>query len=771
MRDKVLRIIAILAIAGGACLDARAALGGDGTETKPFTISSIDNWNDVVNNFTRPSDTSGKYFKITADLSGLKNGLKNFYGHLDGDGHTITFENADHGFISFAGGATIENLEVRGTLNSNYIFGSMSTITLTNSIVNLTTSSSETPTIIKEGTNFTLNNSIIKFGDLAWFNGDGGSTGRKQAYLATFDPDIRAYRTGGTAICNGKGIVYADGFRTGGIEGFTSGATVTISLPGIKIENYTISGTTAIKPDDSTIRFTMPDKAVSLSITQRSITYVNSVRNEVTTGNFTILNDDGTTEYPAGTYVVSGDLVIEHGISFGGGSTIIVADGSKLSISNQTYKDIHNGIHADGNLTISGQQGGTGTINIDMEGLQNVGQSNNTSYNCIEAANDVKVNDCDLNLKINHGIMGEGLSSLDMAGIRAGNNVSFDNVDFNADNAGAGEYSRYKDYAIYAGGSITIVGSRIEATCTINGRTMVTGEGNKINLTWRHGNDTFYVTSYDGTLKILNNKYFHNGRKALTGIIGSNTDVFGRLLTPCIDLWDGGNNSTRIDQYDGEAFTVFLDDRTLFKDGAWNTLTLPFSLDESKTATLLDGNGILMALDTETTVDGHKTGLDGGVLYLNFTEAKAITAGRPYIIKWTGGDNLTEPLFEGVTISKGVPQPVTFSGGRFVGNYDEVKVAQGDAFRYIILAGGNTLGYSAVGSTLHNFRAHFEIDDPTEAKACQLSFGEAGTTGIIPIKAESAATGIYTLDGLKLESFPTRKGIYIKDGKKVLVND
>ena len=771
MRDKVLRIIAILAIAGGAFLDARAALGGDGTETKPFTISSIDNWNDVVNNFTSLNATSGKYFKITADLSGLKNGLARFYGHLDGDGHTITFENAEHGFISTASGATIENLEVRGTLKTNYIFGSMSTITLTNSIVNLTTSSGETPTVINGNGTFNLKNSILKFGDIAWFNGDGGSNGRKQAYLATFDPDVRPGRTGGTEICNGKGIVHADGFRTGGIDGITSGNTVTISLPGIKIENYTISGTTAIKPDDSTIRFIMPDKAVSLSITQRSITYVNSVRNEVTTGNFTILNDDGTMDYPAGTYVVSGDLVIDHGISFGGGTTIIVADGSKLSISNQTYKDIQNGIHADGNLTISGQQGGTGTIDIDMKGLQIVGQFNNTSYNCIDAANDVKVNDCDLNLKINHGIMGEGFSSLDMAGIRAGNNVSFDNVEFNADNAGAVQYSRYFDYGIYAGGSITIAGSRVEATSTINGRTMVTGEGNKINLTWRHGNDTFYVTSYDGTLKILNNKYFHNGHKALTGEITNTGDVYSKHLTPCIDLWDGGKNSTRIDEYDGEAFTVFLDDRTLFKDGDWNTLTLPFSLDESKTAALLDGNGYLMALDTETTVDGHKTGLDGGVLYLNFTEARAITAGRPYIIKWTGGDNLTEPLFEGVNLSKGDPQPVTFSGGSFVGNYDEVKVAQGDAFRYIILAGGNTLGYSAVGSTLHNFRAHFEIDDPTEVKACQLSFGEAGTTGIIPVRAESAATGIYTLDGLRLESVPSRKGIYIKDGKKVMVND
>ena len=764
-------VLLVQRAAGGAFLDARAALGGDGTETKPFTISSIDNWNDVVRNFASPSDTSGKYFKITADLSGLTSGLGKFYGHLDGDGHTITFENADHGFISFAGGATIENLEVRGTLKTNYVFGSNSTARLDNCIVNLTTISTEAPLIAKEGNGITINKSILRFGDIAWVNSGKANSSTNRVYVATFGPDVKPLRTGAIAICNGKGIVYADGFRTGGIEGFMNGVTVTISLPGIKIENYTISGTTAEKPDDSTIKFTMPDKAVSLSITQRSITYVDNVAGVKTIEDFTILNDDGTTSYPAGTYVVSNNLALDHGISFGGNSTIIVADNSYLSIKSTAHKVIANGIHTDGRLTISGQQGGTGRIDIDMAGVQ-AGLTNQTSTNnCIDATGDVKVNDCGIDVKLQAYVMSNNLSRIDIAGIRAGGAVSFDNVGFKASYGEGAENGKFHDYAVYAGGSITISGSRVEATSTSYGMSMVTGDDKYIYVNWRRATDTFSISSYNGIFNILNNKFFHNGRKAITGIVVSVSDVYRRTLTPCVDLWDGGVNSTRIAGYEDGAYTVFLDDRTLFKDGAWNTLTLPFSLDESKTASLLGSNGTLMTLDTETAVDGHSTGLEDHVLYLNFTEAKAIAAGRPYIIKWTDGDNLTEPVFEGVTISKGAPQPVTFSGGSFVGNYDEVKVGQDDAFRYIILSGGNKLGYSAVGSTLHNFRAHFEIDDPTAVKGYSLSFGEAGTTGIIPIKAEPAAQGIYTLDGLRLESVPTRKGIYIKDGRKVMIND
>jgi hypothetical protein len=62
------------------------------------------------------------------------------------------------------------------------------------------------------------------------------------------------------------------------------------------------------------------------------------------------------------------------------------------------------------------------------------------------------------------------------------------------------------------------------------------------------------------------------------------------------------------------AFDVTLADRTLFKDGAWNTLCLPFDLS-SLTGTPLEG-ATLMELDTEAGSYEHITGLDGNKLYL-----------------------------------------------------------------------------------------------------------------------------------------------------------
>ena len=82
--------------------------------------------------------------------------------------------------------------------------------------------------------------------------------------------------------------------------------------------------------------------------------------------------------------------------------------------------------------------------------------------------------------------------------------------------------------------------------------------------------------------------------------------------------------------------------------------------------------------------------------------------------------------------------------------------------------------------------ADFEVLEPgghaalaNAVKGYQIGFGEQGTTGIIPISADAdgqgnvnpAARGIYTLDGLRIESLPAQKGVYIKDGKKVIINN
>ena len=164
-------------------------------------------------------------------------------------------------------------------------------------------------------------------------------------------------------------------------------------------------------------------------------------------------------------------------------------------------------------------------------------------------------------------------------------------------------------------------------------------------------------------------------------------------------------------------------------------------------------------------------------------------AGKPYIVKRNTADdsNLVDPYFGGadiadVNIYPGTPaekcqtflntNAATSQDGsvRFIGQFDPFTIDDGNRGKIIMLGPDNTLGYT-MANALHTMRAHFEILDASAVKGYQIGFGEGKTTGIIPIKAVSAARGIYTLDGLRLETNPTRKGIYIKDGKKVIIND
>ena len=85
-----------------------------------------------------------------------------------------------------------------------------------------------------------------------------------------------------------------------------------------------------------------------------------------------------------------------------------------------------------------------------------------------------------------------------------------------------------------------------------------------------------------------------------------------------------------------------LQGRTLTKNGDWNTLTLPFAISNF-TGTPLEGA-------TVKELNATTSNLNNGTLTLNFISATSIEAGKPYIIKWTGGTSLESPTFTGVTI-------------------------------------------------------------------------------------------------------------------------
>jgi hypothetical protein len=241
-----------------------------------------------------------------------------------------------------------------------------------------------------------------------------------------------------------------------------------------------------------------------------------------------------------------------------------------------------------------------------------------------------------------------------------------------------------------------------------------------------------------------------------------------------LTLADNADNSTTISDAHGYLADVTLQGRTLYKDGAWNTLCLPFNVT-------LAGSPLEGAVARPLT----EGGISGTTLNLTFGEAVTeLVAGTPYIIKWYGGDDIVSPVFSGVTIDATMhPYDSGEAEGdqrvRFTGTYSSMEFGETD--NSILLMGGeNMLYYPTTGAGLGAQHAYFKIGgDGAKARRItgfSIDFGDSETTGIISAEANSSLFTIhsslsdwYTLDGRRLSGKPTRSGIYINGGRKVVI--
>ena len=222
---------------------------------------------------------------------------------------------------------------------------------------------------------------------------------------------------------------------------------------------------------------------------------------------------------------------------------------------------------------------------------------------------------------------------------------------------------------------------------------------------------------------------------------------------------------------------VQLQGRTLYKDGSWNTLCLPFSVSTAS-GTLSGDNVQAMTLNTTTS------NLTDGTLTLNFTAAETIPAGTPFIIKWDeSGTDITNPVFEGVTISNATNDATIEDVLTFTGTYAPVSIAAADNTK-LYLGAANKLYYPNAAMTIGCQRAYFQLADGITAgepvsgsnanqiRAFNLNFGNDEATGILTTNftnSTNSGNEWYTLDGRKLDGQPTAKGLYIHGGRKVAI--
>lgn len=243
---------------------------------------------------------------------------------------------------------------------------------------------------------------------------------------------------------------------------------------------------------------------------------------------------------------------------------------------------------------------------------------------------------------------------------------------------------------------------------------------------------------------------------------------------PVITLDSYSSNSSILSNNTEPKVNVIINNYTLYKDGDWNTLCLPFDLSGEQLGASQLKDVDIWKLNTSSSFDQST-----GSLVLNFVHQEGsnykIEAGVPYLVKWNiQGNNIVNPVFKGVTIGNENPGSTNGSNVSFMGTYTFESYTSDNEYRYF-LGAANKLYYVGSGSSICAFRAYFELESSTPGasgvKAIVLNFGDDNEeTSIKQINNTESATDTYfTLDGRRLNDKPATAGLYIINGKKVVI--
>ena len=448
------------------------------------------------------------------------------------------------------------------------------------------------------------------------------------------------------------------------------------------------------------------------------VPYIDADGHTQTCNNYTVLTSEtDISDLSAGWYVVTEDVNYNSNLyCYTGDIHLILCDGAKMTVNSNIYK------HA---------------IQIQRNSLTIYAQSTGSSMGELVAT--ASKSGCD-------GITADG--SITICG---------------------GKITATGDYGIYANtGNITIHSGQVTATGDDYGIYTYTGN---ITLGWNNATDYISANSYSaaGTVKIADGMSIYNGSEVLSGTISDMNKLNGKTLIGVDVLQDKAVND--IDALTGKQTNVTLSGRTLYKDGYWNTLVLPF--DVTIASSPLAGDNVVVKVLSTTSK------LDNGTLTLNFDNALAtIPAGTPFIIKWDNtGVNLVNPVFTGVTIDN-TNRDVDFMGGSFNGTYAPLEITDANRSKVLLLSGKNKLGYAKTDRTIANekalgtCRAYFYFPGSQTARSFVMNFGDddTQTTGIVHTEITEStemADAIYDLQGRRIEK--PKKGLYIVNGKKKFV--
>ena len=260
------------------------------------------------------------------------------------------------------------------------------------------------------------------------------------------------------------------------------------------------------------------------------------------------------------------------------------------------------------------------------------------------------------------------------------------------------------------------------------------------------------------------------------GITYQFTDWYETPYVTELTIQDNADNDDLLwENHGAQVQKVELSGRTIYRDGKWNTLVLPFDIDD------LSGTDLYMSDLDLRTLSASSYDATTKTLKLTFTEATKIEAGKPYIIRskneHTGYTELSDPTFMNVTINA-TDNSVQTDVVDFIGTYSAIEL-DASMTDVLYLGKDNTLRWPKGNTTLKSCRAAFMLKGAAagaDAAATRvlIDFGDGEVTGIetlerIPVLTGEDSNVFYTLSGRRMTGSQLPRGIYINKGKKVII--
>ena len=290
----------------------------------------------------------------------------------------------------------------------------------------------------------------------------------------------------------------------------------------------------------------------------------------------------------------------------------------------------------------------------------------------------------------------------------------------------------------------------------------------------------------EGYILTLKADYWKNyAIKNLQAIAGKLIVGAGAGATTPLDLNDEDDIADNIATLEAEVAAV--DMSTLERPlnaMEWYAVVLPFA---TTTAELVQELGQYVVVDKikSSTIDA------AGTVTVNFEMVwDEIPAGTPFLMKPAKAANWKNTTFTGKTIVKNITAVAT-DKATFTGTYatdqkllwgkdlDGTTDKEGAAYRWLAhkeyKGDNNWKNPKNTAHTLTPLEAYLVLDsNATGARVFVEDIDDNGTTAIKELGVDGtnkaySVDGWYTLNGVKLQAAPTEKGVYINNGKKVVI--